>query len=503
MQRIPVAENKSIAQSALSALKWNYVGIFVRTASSLAIGVVLARLLGPKPFGQVAIASLVIGFGTLMADFGFGSALIQKPQITKEEIRFVFTAQVVLGAAFTLIGVSLSGLIASGFHQPEVAPVLRVLMLTFFLQSLALTASCLLRRDLKLKEIQMAQVSSYLLAYVAIGIPMAYIGFGVWALVAAQILQTVLNAAVLYGFSLHSIRPVLSLRHGNLVHFGSKVIGTNLANWLIFNLDTVIAGRFFGPYDLGLYNRAFNSATMLVNGAVTGLQQVLFPGTSRTEQGRTDKLKRAYLGAITLVALIMMPLYAGIAVASRTVILALYGVKWMQSAPLLAAFAVAMPFYALMCIAGPFLWGINRVEKEFKIQLLVAMIAIPSFLLAYRISLLGLACAVAAVYVLRFIVITRAILQVFEIPVIAVIKALFRSVILGVVTGIAVYLTDAKLVVPGPTIAKLGVDVLMGTIVFGMAIALFRNKIYGADGSWLLKNVQKGIPGFFLPFLPQ
>jgi PST family polysaccharide transporter len=496
-------EKRSLVHLALSALKWNYFGLFVRVASSLAIGVVLARLLGPKPFGQVAIASLVIGLGTLMADFGFGAALIQKQEVTDDEIRFVFTAQVLLGAALTSIGAALSGAIARAFHQPEVAPVLRVLMLTFVLQSLGQTASCLLRRGLKFKQIQIAQVGSYLIAYIAVGIPMGYFGFGVWALVTAQIIQTVLNAIVLYSASLHSIRPFFSLNHRNLFHFGAKVIGTNFANWIIYNLDTAVAGRYFGAYDLGLYNRAFYSATMLVNSAVVGFQQVLFPGTARAEQREKDKLKRAYMGALTLVALVIMPLYAGIAVVPTTVVVALYGAQWEPSAPLLAAFAVAMPFYALMCIAGPFLWGMNRVESEFKVQLLVGLIAVPSFLLSYRISLLSLAWAVAAIYLLRFVMMTHAMLRTFEITAASVIMALFFPAMLALVIALAIYLADRMFAISGPALAKLGADLCVGAMVFGLALTSLRNRIYGAEGRWLLKNVQRGIPKLFFRFLPE
>ncbi len=495
------ASTKSLGLTAVTALKWNYAGFLARTVCSLVIGIVLARLLGPKPFGEVAIAGLVIGLGTLMSDFGFGAALVQPKEISEHEIRFAFSVQVVLGAVVSAIGFGLAGAIAGAFHQPGVTPVIRVLMLTFVLQSFGLTAASLLRRQLAFKQLQTAQVVSYVASYLLLGIPLAFLGFGVWALVAAQLVQTVLNAALLYNAARHPVRPLLSLRYRRLVGFGGRVITTNLTNWTIFNLDTAIAGRFFGTFDLGLYNRAFFSATTPVSGAVGGLQQVLFPGSARA-QNEPEKLKRAYLGAVAILALATMPVYAAIAVAPRTILLALYGPQWTGAAPLLAAFAVAMPFYAMMAIAGPFLWGIGKVGSELRVQLVIAVVAVISFLAAYRISLAALAWAVAAVYFLRFVLITRALLRIFALPWIRAIRAMCSPAAVALITAAAVYGMDAWLVRESAAVLRLGADIVTGALVVLAALAWLPATVFGSDGAWLLNSVRGGLPSFVSRWLP-
>src|SRR5919201_6189643 len=124
-------QQATLASSAWSGLMWNYLGVAARFVSSFVIGVVLARLLDPKPFGQVAITWIVIGLGNLVADFGFGAALVQRQEISKESIRFVFTVQMAIGAAMTALVIALAPLLASLFGQPEVTPVLRALAWIF------------------------------------------------------------------------------------------------------------------------------------------------------------------------------------------------------------------------------------------------------------------------------------------------------------------------------------------------------------------------------------
>ncbi len=496
------AESRSLKQRAIAALKWNYLGTMVRTSCGLLIGIVLARVLGPTPFGEIAIAGLVIGLGNLMADFGFGAALIQPKEISDEEIRFAFSVQVILGALLSFGGFCTSGLIAQAFHQPHVAPVLRVLMLTFVLQSIGLTASSLLARQLAFKTVQTIQVGSYIVGYLTLGIPMSYLGFGVWSLVAAQIMQTMLNAALLYNASRHPIAPLLSRRYGRLVGFSGKVIGSSLVNWTIFNLDTAIAGRCFGVFDLGLYNRAFFSATMPVNGVVIGLQQVLFSGTARV-QNEPEKLKRVYLGALAIMSLLTVPMFSAIAVSPTTILTALYGRQWTSAAPFLSAFAVAMPAYATLALAGPFLWGAGRVGSELRAELVVLIAAIGAFTTAYRISLQALAWSVAAIYFLRFVLVTRALLGVLFISWSEILKAMRGSAVLGLFTGVGTLLVDRSLQrLAAGAVSRLCADILMGGTIVVIGLAVQRRALLGDDAEWLLKNFSGNLPAFLRWFSP-
>jgi PST family polysaccharide transporter len=119
-------ENREgFADRTFAALKWNYGGAVVRAVSQLAILVVLTRLLGPQPFGLVAVAWLVVGFGNLVADFGFGAALVQRRTISGSEIRYAFTMQVLIGACLTMIVAGSAGLIGRILDNPEVVPVIR------------------------------------------------------------------------------------------------------------------------------------------------------------------------------------------------------------------------------------------------------------------------------------------------------------------------------------------------------------------------------------------
>lgn len=402
--------NDGLLRPAMAALKWNYLGVAARTGSSFIIGIVLARLLGPKPFGEVAIAWLVIGLGNLMADCGFGAALVQRKEFSREDIRFVFTAQVGLGVFLTAIVAVAAPGIASIFRQPEVTPIIRAVALVFALQAFGLTAQSLLKRDLAFRNLQAAQVISYLVGYLGLGIPLACFGYGVWSLVGAQLMQTLINSALLYLATRHPIRPKIAHPHRELTSFGGKVIGVNLANWAISNFDTGIVGRMFGAASLGLYNRSTALMLRPTNAVVAALQSVLFPVYSRA-QGKPDTLRRGHLTSIAAIAIFFFPVFFTIAVIPRTVILGLYGNRWIAAATLVAPIAMARPFQASMAMAGPLLWGLGRVERELRVQIVIAAIMIPALLIASRYSLVAISWTLFGIMVLESVLMNRPALE--------------------------------------------------------------------------------------------
>ena len=223
--------HQSLASKSLNALKWNYIGRLISLSLQFSIGVILARLLGPEPFGLVAIALFVQGLGNLFAEGGLGSALIQSQDIDEHDIRSVFTTQMLIGLITSGIIIGLAPLLASFFNEPKATPVIMAMALSFCLQAFGQSANSLLRREFEFKKIQIISIISYCIGYIGIGLPMAFMNYGVWSLVAAQLSQTTLNSITTYFSHRHAIFPLVNPKNCRFLRFGAAITFNNITSW--------------------------------------------------------------------------------------------------------------------------------------------------------------------------------------------------------------------------------------------------------------------------------
>lgn len=439
-----LTHDENLQKAAYRALKWNYLGALVRAGSTIIVNAVLARLLGPEPFGLAAVAWMFTGIGYILADLGFGAALVQKKQVTAEDIRYTASMQVLVGLGMAAVNWLLAGLIARLFHNPAAAPVVRIVSLLFIIQALGQTASSLLKREMDFKSLQMAQVFSYMAAFIGVGIPLAFLGAGVWALITAQLMQAFLNTVLVYVKVRHPLRPLFRAKDKAVIGYGLKVVGTNIVNWVIVNVDNLIVGRAFGVVPLGLYSRAYQLVTVPMNNIVTVLQNVLFPAYSRA-QDDDQLLKRVYLGSIGAVALVVTPIFFTVAAVPSTVIEALYGARWLSASSIITPLALAMPVHAVMALAGPVIWGKGMVEKEFRVQSFVALLFVVALGLASRGSLVLLAWAVLLVYSMRLVLMTLATVRVLRIKGAELIPTLRGSIAVTLICALITWGLDTAI----------------------------------------------------------
>jgi PST family polysaccharide transporter len=253
-------------------------------------------------------------------------------------------------------------------------------------------------------------VISYLIGYLVVGVPAAYLGCGVWSLVAAQLLLFLLNAILLVRIT--KVPITLSFRGDSpgIVNFGMKITAANLSSWSIGNLDTVFVGRAFGVVDLGLYSRAINLLSTPMNIITTGFQGVLLSACAQA-QNNPGQIKRIFLETNAAVALLCFPIFVTTSIIPKTLVLGIYGSKWEASAAIITPLSLAVLVHALLAIEGPILTAMDRVGIELKNQIYTILLFIPILLVVVQYSLVTVAWAVFAIYMIRWILLTIATLR--------------------------------------------------------------------------------------------
>ena len=480
---------------SITAALWGSGGSAVRIVLQLGTQVLLARLLGPEEFGVFAVGALVISFSNFFADAGVAYGLIQKKEVSEDDLRFVFTWQLIVGSLTTIVIVAASDAIAAFFGNAMAGSVVAALSVLCLLHALSAPSSNMLKRQLEFKPIQIGQIIGYIFGYIAIGLPMAMSGWGVWALVASWIGLSVVNLVVLYAHAPYPLKPLFRIGEStSFLTYGATVFVTNILNWVILNIDRTLVGRHFSMKDLGLYSTAYN---VLYNpaGTLVGVIQPVFFSASAHAADDLARIRSAYSALLSTALLLFLPFFAFLAAASHTIILALYGSAWIAAADLFRPFSLAMVLYIITALTTPIIWTSGHGLREFLSQLPLAVLWVVACFVAMRYSAQVMAWTVFALYALRCVVIWREAIRATGIRVRDIWRAASGSLLLAACTSAATVLTDTWLrrLSESPW-AWLAGDLAIAALV-AVAVLRYRPSVVSAGSFDLLQRLGARLPG--------
>lgn len=421
----------SLASRAIKGVRWNYIGAVGRILATFISQIALARMLGPETFGVFGYAVLTVSLLALVVEMGLASALVQTATLDEATLASA-CARLLLAGTIGSIGVFL-GAEAIAVHvldAPEAVDVLRAMSPTLLVGALTAVATAMSARELNFRNIQVAALGSYVIGYLIVGIGAAAMGLGVWSLVLAWHVQTVLACAVLLRRSPRKLWPGHPLRRLVVDRYANVTLATHVTNWIIDNGPHVAVGRWLDAHMLGLYTIANNLVKVPADHLARNVQSVLHSLASRT-QDNDARLKRAYLTVIAGIGVAAFPTFVYVATMADAVVDLLLGAKWTAAAPVLVPLSLAMALHAVEAMAGPTLSGRGEPELELRIKIGTLVVMLSLLVVAARSSLLAVAWCVAGVFLLRWLAMHAMVARRLDISHAAFFTAIRGPLILG------------------------------------------------------------------------
>jgi O-antigen/teichoic acid export membrane protein len=487
-----------LSQHGVTAVKWSALSTAARFGLQLVAQVVLARTLGPEIFGIFAIGMVVLTFAAFFSGFGFGWSLLQRTQLRDEDIRFAWTWQLIVGLITTLAVYLLAPLLADYFREPRAQPVIQWLSLACLLSAAAAPATYLLQRDLNFRSAGLIQVASYAAGYVAVGMPMALFGWGASALVAAWLVQAGVVLVASYALKPHSVRPLFWYADATAaVGTGRAVFFTNIVNWLLNNLDRLLIGRLLNAQALGLYNVAYNLAT-LPNNLLLGTLQPAFLAAGARLQGDLQRLGRAYFQMLATLFVLVLPAFVFLALIAPDLVRLLYGAQWLEAGWVLQILFLGMPAYVIWGVSTPVLWNTGRKYHEFALQLPVLALGALGFYLLAGQGIRTAAAVASGLLVLRALVIGTAACHALKLDAIALLPHAGRGLLLSSLCAIGVLGGQQTMAQFGLPLLSLSVSTLM-VISLLLALLTLRPQILGDQATAMVIRFFPSLTAFLQP----
>ena len=381
--------SESLKTKTVKGVMWSAIDRFASQGVSFVISIVLARLLTPDDYGIIAMLTIFISISQAFVDSGFSSAIVQKQDRTDLDLSTALYSNIGIGFIFYIILFFSSPLIAQFYEEPILESVTKLMGLMFVIFSFSNVQQAVLTIRVDFKTQTKVSLISVILSG-ALGIALAYFGFGVWALAWQQVTAALIRCFLLWYFL--KWRPLLQFSKKSfdeLFSFGSKMLATGLLNSLFNNIYTIIIGKKFNAASLGFYSRADQLAQFPSTNVTGILQRVTFPVLAQL-QNEDERFNDAYFKIIKITMFIVFPIMFLLAALSEPIIRILLTEKWIKSAELLRLICFALMFYPIYSLNLNVLEAKGRSDYLFKSEFINKVLNVLVLLASLPFGLIGI-----------------------------------------------------------------------------------------------------------------
>ncbi|CAG0977088.1 Teichuronic acid biosynthesis protein TuaB [Methanosarcinales archaeon] len=331
----------SLANKTTTGILWNFTEQMSTRGIGIVISLLLARFLVPADFGLVAMMEIFIAVAGTLMDSGFKQALIRKQGASQDDFNTVFYTNLALGCLAYLLLFSAAPFIADFYEEKRLTGLIRVAGIAILIGSFQVVQSAILNRTLNFKvQLKATVPASVVSGFIAV--LLAYIGWGVWALVAKMLISAFLVTVFIWSMKLW--QPTLTFSRQSLndmFGFGSKLFLSGLLDTVFKNMYVVVIAKIFSATVAGYYFFANNIKNLIIDQLVSSISTVTYPALA-TMQHDNVILKAGYRKVIQMTTFLLFPAMVFMAALAEPLFLLILHERWLP----------AVPYLQLMCIAG-------------------------------------------------------------------------------------------------------------------------------------------------------
>lgn len=367
----------------------------VKVATMLASTVIVVRLLAPADYGVIAMVAPVASFVLIFQSLGLGQAVVQRRDLSAEQINAVFWFNVAASAAIAVLFVMIGPLVALFYGDSRPAYVIAASGLTVIATGMSLLHLALLNRQMRFGALSIIDMT-VALAGLAATIVFALTLRSYWALMLGPLVGAIAGSALAWAMT--PWRPSLRVRWRSardLLRFGADVTGFNLLNQLSRNLDNVLIAKVWGAVQLGLYDRSYRLMMFPLQTLNQPLSRVILPALSDVQHDPV-RYRRIFLLAVRALVFVTVPGAIVAAACSEPIVVLLLGEPWRGAAPIFFWLALAASVQSVSNATGWLFISSGHTRSMMRWGIFAAILTIGSIIAGLPWGATGVAAAYAA-----------------------------------------------------------------------------------------------------------
>lgn len=335
--------SQGLKNKTISGVFWKGLERVGAQLVSAIVSIILARILMPEDYSVVSIVTIFFTFCNIFISGGLNSSLIQKKDADSLDYSTILISNMVMATFFYIVMFFLAPVIANLFNKEILVPVIRIMSLSFFVNGYKAIVSAKIVSDMRFRSFFISTIIGTAISAV-VGIVMALKGYGVWALVAQQLINSTIDALILTFSSKLSISLRFSFaRFKRLFKFGGKIMLSSLINQTYDQTKPLIVGLRYSTLDLAYYNKGKTYPAMFASLGNDTLASSLFPAMSKIQHDK-EAILRATRRFMQLSSFIVFPIMMGFFGVSEGFVRVLLTDKWLPVVPFLMIFCISDMF---------------------------------------------------------------------------------------------------------------------------------------------------------------
>jgi len=413
----------SVRKSLYYSVFSKYISRFIGLASVIFI----ARMLTPDELGIFAIASSLVLIASELKSFGADGYLIREPSIDKELVSKALGVSSIISWTVGSIVLISSWSIEMFYDKPDIAPLIQILSLSFFLSPHIGIGKSLMARNFQFERLLIVDSLSQVCQLLCVVI-LVYLDFGYFSVGIATVLGYIVELSLVLFFKseLFCFKPTFSGTNF-IAKFGFYVTLSNLLRKLGFTLPELMIGKIGSASEVAYFSRAtgfINFVSMTIN---SGIRPVIAPFLAdKKRQGK--ELSEPFLQASRFMSGLMSPVLSVAAYSSETIVVVMFGDQWLRSAPLVSILCIAAIIRSSISMSVQTLITAGLEKPLFILELLLFILTAVLVFLCYPFGLEAIAWAFVVIALARFLMFSVLLTRFFNLKIISIIANQFINI---------------------------------------------------------------------------
>lgn len=425
-------------RNVLSGVFWKFAERISAQLVSLVVSIILARLLSPSEYGSVSLVTVFISIANVFVTAGFGTALIQKKDSDDTDFSTVFYFSIAFSSALYCILFLFSSAIASFYAMPILKNVLRVLAISVVIMGINSVQQAYVAKNMIFKKFFYATLIGTVTSGI-VGIALAYLGFGVWALVAQTLTNNIMDTVILQcSIDWRPKRLFSFSRLKQLFSYGWKLLVQGLVLQLYTSLRSLIIGKIYTTSDLAYYTKGNQFPDLISTNVDTAINTAIFPAMSKKQESILG-VKTMARKTTQLTSYVMNPMLIGFAAVADQFIKIMLTDKWLLCVPYLRICCIVLLFRAPQTAILQAVKAVGRSDSVLKSDIPIRLFALVVLLISVRYGVIYFALSEILITIFGTVLYSIMANKILDYKPMEICSDFMKNTMIALVMGIGVY----------------------------------------------------------------